>query len=294
MMIRAYDKSDEARLKGLLDLSFEDDVLLTFLHHHTFKFAYSAFYENELVGVIFGWESKFHPNCTYFRILSNPFYGRYGVEEKLLAKIDGLKGSNGPLQTSIWETAINLRNLYEEKGFRKIRKTYMPVLQVKDIKNEMPFSDNNNYTIKTLAEIKSNDELMEKLTRVVKENYEKAHQVNPVADVEVDEWKKLILADGTLIYGSYVHLDKRGKEIIAYSFLHESDRKNTYEFGWCGCSDKRLKALIPQLVLQQIRYAIGQNVRTIVGEFDTTDRYAMEVLKTFPFAPCPTWITYQK
>lgn len=32
----------------------------------------------------------------------------------------------------------------------------------------------------------------------------------------------------------------------------------------------------------------------IQGEFDSTSIYAMEILKSVPFNPCATWITYQK
>lgn len=52
--------------------------------------------------------------------------------------------------------------------------------------------------------------------------------------------------------------------------------------------------LIPHLTSHQIKYAINHDIKCIVGEFDTTDIHAMEVLGSFPFAPCPTWITYQK
>ncbi|WP_155835448.1 hypothetical protein [Amphibacillus xylanus] len=294
VIIKEYDKTEEVQLKNLLDLSFEDKGLLNIVKNSKSEFAYSAFVENKLVGVIFGWVSKFHPHCTYFRILSNPFYEMYGVEENLLAKVESLGIIESPLQTSIWETAINLKNIYERNGFKEIRRTYMPTLQVTDIKEEVQFSDKNNHIIKTLADITSNNRLMEKLSLLVRRNYEETHKVNPVVDANLDEWKKLILANDTVINGSYVFLDKDGKEIIAYSFLHESDSENTYELGWCGCSDKQFKRLIPRLILQHIKYSINQNVRAIVGEFDTTDIYAMEVLKRFPFAPCPTWITYQK
>ena len=35
-------------------------------------------------------------------------------------------------------------------------------------------------------------------------------------------------------------------------------------------------------------------VQSIIGEFDTTDKYAMIVLNSLPFAPYPTGITFQK
>jgi len=290
-----YDKRDEVQLKELLDLSFEDEGLLNIVKNSKFKFAYSAFVKDKLVGVVFGWVSSFHPYCTYFRILSNPFYVMGDVEGKLLSKVESLGTIDFPLQTSIWETSVNVKNIYERIGFKEIRRTYMPTLQLSDFKEELvPFSDENNHMVKTLAEISSNNELMEKLVLTVKRNYEETHEVNPVVNVGLDKWKKLILANDIVINGSYVCLDTGRKNIVAYSFLHESDNENSYELGWCGCSSSQYKRIIPQLILQQIKYSLNHNVKAITGEFDTTDSYAMEVLRAFPFAPCPTWITYQK
>lgn len=103
-----------------------------------------------------------------------------------------------------------------------------------------------------------------------------------------------MLTQQVLMDGSYLLLDTSQKEVIAYSFLHESDSEHVYELGWCGCVDRRYKRVIPQLILQQAKYAICKNVSILTGEFDTTDYYAMEVFKTFPFAASPALITYQK
>lgn len=294
VIIKEYDKRDEHQLSGLADLSFEDEGVLNIVKNSTYKFAISAFVEDKLIGVSFGWISKFHPYCTYFRILSHPLYAESRVVEKLLAQVEGLGKDVFPLQTSIWETSINVRNIYECNGFKEIRRTYMPTLQVSDLKNDIQFDDEDHYTIKTLAEISSNHVLMEKLALLVKKNYEATHEVNPVVNAGLHEWKKLISENDIVRNGSYVYLEAGGSDIAAYSFLHESDEENAYELGWCGSLDKGYKKLIPQLVLRQIKYAMKNQVETILGEFDTTDSYAIEILKTFPFAPCPTWMTYQK
>src|SRR5699024_2794068 len=94
--------------------------------------------------------------------------------------------------------------------------------------------------------------------------------------------------------GSYVLLDDESNEILAYTFLHESESKDTYELGWCGSSSQRNKQLITHLVFEQIRFAAKQNVKTLIGEFDTTDHFAMEVFRSFPFKTTPTWITFMK
>lgn len=41
-------------------------------------------------------------------------------------------------------------------------------------------------------------------------------------------------------------------------------------------------------------YANKHGYSFIQGEFDSTSIYAMEILKSVPFNPCATWITYQK
>lgn len=293
-IIKEYAKKYEEQLKALSCLSFGAEGLLNIAKNSKLKFAYSAFVKDKLVGVIFGWGSNFHPYCTYFRILSSPLYEMNDVEEKLLSQVEELGKDVFPLQTSIWETSINVKNIYERNGFKEIRRTYMPTLQAFDVTEEIHFSDEGNYITKTLADISSNNLLMEKLALIVKRNYEETHKANPVVNAGLDEWKKLILANDVVINGSYVCFDAGGNDIVAYSFLHESDRESAYELGWCGCLDKQYKRLIPQLTRHHIKYSIKNKVETIIGEFDTTDSYAMEVLNAFPFAPCPAWITYQK
>ncbi|WP_257125427.1 hypothetical protein [Bhargavaea cecembensis] len=139
IIIKEYDQKDEIQLKMLLDLSFGEEYLLSIVRNS--KFAYSAFDEERLVGVAFGWLSSFHPYCTYFRILCNPLYTMTGVEEKLLGKIESLETIDLPLQTSIWETSVNIKELYDKNGFKEIRRTYMPTLQVYDLKEGLKFDD---------------------------------------------------------------------------------------------------------------------------------------------------------
>lgn len=292
--IREYDKIDQEQLNELINLSFEEEELLNILKDSKFKFAYSAFTEDKLVGVAFGWKSSFHPHCTYFRILSNPLYALSTVAQKLLSKVESVGKIDSPLQTSMWETSLHIKEVYEKSGFKEIRRTYMPTLQVFDFKEKaVPFSE-HSHILKTVAEISTNNELEKKLVLLVKRNYEETHIVNPVVTSGFEEWKNLVLANDVIAEGSYVFLDTDGENIVAYSFLHESDDEKSYELGWCGYSSSQYKGILPQLILQQIKYSSNHDVKALVGEFDTTDSSAMEVLKSFPFAPSPTWITYQK
>lgn len=291
--IKRYESKDEEKLGYLLSLCYEEEHLVNVLNSSKLKFAYSAFFDNEFIGIMIAWTSSFHPFCTYFRIISNPFYKRMRIEEKLLSKIEKLENKATPLQTSFWETSDNIKNIYKKNGFIEIRRTYMPHLRLSDVKNEIPINSENN-VIKSLKEVVSEEALFEKLTHVVKRNYENTHLANPVVASGIEDWKKTILADDVVLSGSYVCIDIEEKDILAYSFLHESDKQSTLELGWCGASEEKNIELITQLTYQQISYAHKHDIEFIIGEFDTTDKYGMEVLSFFPFEPCPTWITVQK
>lgn len=201
-----------------------------------------------------------HPYCTYFRILVHPLYRRLDIAEKLLSKVEKLR--NSTLQTSIWETSAHLKRLYMTNDFKEIRRTYMPHLKLADIQDELPYKSEKQ-EIKSLTEILSNDTLLEKLTFPVKRNYERTHVVNPVKELTLEKWKALILCDDLLADGSFVYLDKDEKNIIAYSFLHESDTKNTLELGWCGAIDMKTKNAIPRLIAYQINYSKKHNIQVI-------------------------------
>lgn len=291
VQIKSYESEDEEQLKQLLYICLEDDFLQKILDSTRLKVSYSAFVENQLVGILVAWKNEFHPYCTYLRILGIPQFNN-DIEEKLLSKVER-EIECFPLQISIWETSTKLLGVLERSGFKEIRRTYMPTLNVSDIKNVVTLNIQENQNIQSLAEIVSNDELIEKLTRVVKRNYQHSHLANPVAERSLETWKEMILSKDMILNGSYVYLDEE-KNIIAYSFLHESDKKGSCELGWCGLNNSPNKSYIIHLVKRQIRYSIDHDIHFIIGEFDTTDLYAMEVLKQFPFGSCPTWITYQK
>src|SRR5699024_6642458 len=134
---------------------------------------------------------------------------------------------------------------------------FMATHKLDDVKEGFQFKEKSDSS-KTLEEISTNSELMEELTLLVKRNYEETHRVNPVVDAQVDEWQRLILTNDTVMMGSYIILDPVEDEVMAYSFLHESDNSDVYELGWCGCSDMQYKRLIPQLISKHIKYSIRQ------------------------------------
>src|SRR5699024_10661045 len=106
-----------------------------------------------------------------------------------------------------WETSLYAKRVYEQNGFKEIRRTYMPTLHVADFKETVvPFSIEHR-TFKSLANISSNTELVEQLLLLTKRNYEDTHKANHVAAIELAKWKRLILAEDVVTEESFVCLD---------------------------------------------------------------------------------------
>lgn len=292
LVIKKYCRSNELKIKQLIDLYNEESYLFHLLLDNKTKCAYVAYYKKDVVGIFFTWSSTFHPYCTYFRIYTNPFYSELHIEKYLFSEIQKRENFKLPLQTSIWETSVHLKAYYEEHNFMEIRRTYMPILDVQKI---IPIKAtlHSNYRVQTLSTILYNNNFFEKLAHLVKTNYEYTHLANPVASFSLETWQEMILADDVLLDGSLLIINEE-HQIMAYSFLHTSENDNTVELGWCGTHTTESVSLLKLLVFKQAMYANKHGYSFIQGEFDSTSIYAMELLKSFPFNPCATWITYQK
>lgn len=292
LVIEKYSSSHELQVKQLIDLYNEESYLFHLLLNNKTKCAYVAYHKKDVVGIFFAWGNNFHPYCTYFRIYTNPFYSELHIEQFLLNEIQKLENFKLPLQTSIWDTSAHLKAFYEEHNFTEIRRTYMPILDVQKI-IAIDTMLHSNYDVQILSNILSNNSLFKKLAHLVKTNYEDTHLANPVAPFPLQTWKEMILADDVLLDGSFLIIDEEN-EIIGYSFLHTSEKDNTLELGWCGTHTTDNLPLLKLLVFEQAMFANKHGYSFVQGEFDSTSIYAMEILKSFPFNPCATWITYQK
>lgn len=292
LVIEKYSQNNELQVKQLIDLYNEESYLFHLLRDNKTKCAYVAYYKKDVVGVFFAWGNNFHPYCTYFRIYTHPFYAELHIEEFLLNEIQKRENFKLPLQTSIWETSAHLKDYYEQNNFMEIRRTYMPILDVQKI---LPIKAtlHSNYRVQTLSTILSNNNFFEKLAHLVKTNYEYTHLANPVASFSLETWQEMILTDDVLLDESLLIINEE-HQIKAYSFLHTSEKDNTVELGWCGTHTIDDLSLLKLLIFEQFIYANKHGYSFIQGEFDSTSIYAMEILKSFPFNPCPTWITYQK
>lgn len=292
LQIKKFQAEDKDALQGLMCLVYREDEFISILEDTGLQCAYTAFWEDRLVGSIIAWTRSIHSNGIYFHLVVNPLYQNLPVQEKLFDKLVELE-THFPLQTSLWETTIGTTEFLESKGFQVLRKTYMPQLTVRDCTG-LTAPAIKHGKLNTLREITSDDNLLNKLIQLAKSNYEQTHLGNPIRELSFSKWKQLILADDCDLEGSYVLVDPIRTDILAYSFIHVSDDKETLELGWCGSSEGGNISLIPQLILHQIQYASEHGYDFLEGEFDTTSKYAMQVLRTIPFAPCPAWVTYRK
>lgn len=167
----------------------------------------------------------------------------------------------------------------------------MPTLKVADHMNVF-FQPKEKYKLSTVAEIYRNDLLVEELLRLVKRNYERSHEVNPVAKLSLNQWRELTFSDDLIRKGSFLYLKEN--RIIAYAFLHESNEINMLDLGWVGALEPAYKGEIVSLVYQQLEFARERGVEFISGEFDTTDEYAFAVWESIPFAPTQAWLTLKR
>ncbi|MCI1593266.1 hypothetical protein [Heyndrickxia oleronia] len=161
LTIKQNEEVDEVQLRELISLCHEENSLLNLLKSTRLIFTVSAHVNNQLVGILIVWTSSFHPFCMYFRILSHPFYRGWNIEHKLLSELKTLNIGTYPFQTSIWETAIHLKTLFETNDFHEIRRTYMQNINVQEIKKLAPFHvKKDKLNITTLHELIKNRELM--------------------------------------------------------------------------------------------------------------------------------------
>lgn len=291
--IRPYKQLDKKAVKRLVKLNFEEENLLQLLSSPNLRTAFVAVQTDEVVGAGFNWKSAYHPSCHYFRILIEPSASAADVASELLLALEETIDDDLPLQTSIWETNVLLAEFYKQNGFQLIRKTYMPELQISDI-SRWPQSDRciTGGNSVSLVDIAQDHQLVLELCTLVKKNYEQTHTDNQIANLNLMRWKELIFAEDIIMEGSLLLLDSKEK-IVAYSLLHQSDKEERLELGWCGSVNTQWKKSLPFLIQEQIHFASKHGYKTLLGEFDTTSPYAMEVMAGLPFPPCAAWLTYQ-
>lgn len=254
------------------------------------QYAYIAWEKNMIAGILVSWQNQFHPYCTYMKIINKRNTDHEAIGRSLLNKLIQDEVTF-PIQTSLWHSFTKHITNYEKHGFKEVRRTYMPVLDVEKISGNSVI-ELDNTTILPLTEVQGNDTLRHELISLVKNNYERAHFINPVANLDFKSWEKLVFAEDLIQNGSYLAIDKGTQKLLAYTFLHHSTELDKVELGWCGSRDLEGIKELESLVLCQLIFAKEAGFRFVEGEFDTTDPFAIEIMRSFPFKASEAWITY--
>lgn len=287
MEVKEWGQEDGEELKNLAAACGEDNPV----HIPGLLFIYTAREDDGLEGAVYAWKNTFHSRCTYFRLLLSPNKERPQTADLLYRRLkERTKGNL--LQTSIWETSGLQKVFLESSGFKEVRRTYMPVLPIKDVKPGQPIFQQGLQAV-SLEEYPSSLNERQQLQQLVKQNYIDTHQANPPGNVSEAVWERLIFAEDLIASCSFVVLDQQ-REVRAYSFLHETETPGQAELGWCGTFPDQNEDTMRNLVRLQANAAAAAGFAELSGEFDTTSRDALVSLASLPFPPVPAWITYQK
>lgn len=290
--IRKYQLTDEQQTMHLMNNTESSEMLANKIQNDQFTDGFCAWIDKQIIGTIFTWKNNFHPNGLYLEITLHPAYFQQNIVEALFHAVERENTKNKPYQASFADSNQQGKQIYEWLGFHMMRKTFMPTLSIQSI--EAPNYFTNQKYFRTLKQIETNRQLVKNLTEHVKKYYEMTHQANPVATFSNQIWEKLIFAPDLLLEDSYVYLNEQADDILAYSFLHTAKDEQTYELGWCAYQSEKDQQMLLDLVKKQIDHMKVKKIHTLIGEFDTTDPYAMKIYRSFPFDSCIPFITYQK
>jgi len=256
---------------------------------------YIAKVTGQPVGFCSIWRNEYHPSALYFSIHIHENFRNKGIGTMLLDHIKEINNDKLSLQTSFWETSIVGDHFLRSKGFKVIRKTIEPVLDLLHIENILASMRScdlpEEYQILNLSEIEDEVEYMNFIT-LTKKCYQYTHLDNPLGEISLEEWRRVVESD-TVPDGSFVVM--KNNVIIAFALLHENSNK-IKDLGWRGVDsscENNTKELILALTYKQLEYAHKQQQDYLNAEIDTTDKWSLIMLDHLPFANAPTWVTYQ-
>lgn len=207
------------------------------------------------------WENDFHPSALYFKDID---FGCEVMNELIeIAKTAG----KHHLIRSFDEAEQDDISKFEELGFQRFRKTFLTTSKIEKLNS---FEKMSSVDFLSKADILKDLDLTKQLLLLSYRNYQTAHLDNPVKIVQLDEWSHLVF-NGMI--ENVVQVIVEDKEIAAYTFLY--DDEDNAEIGWCySREDEKISTL-----LQKQQYQLASlGFQKLVGEFDTTDFYGMEVM----------------
>jgi hypothetical protein len=161
--MRLYQAQDSVQVERLFTLCQEDTSLLHLLESPSLVSAFTVYVDDVLAGFTLAWKRKVYPYYLYFRLLIHPAFYHMNISEQLLNQLQSEKNRDLPLQTFVKDSETELNYFFQSTNFIKIRKTYIPVLNIMESATPEIEKDLHQYEWITMNEARSHKQLMGKL-----------------------------------------------------------------------------------------------------------------------------------
>ncbi|WP_052256012.1 hypothetical protein [Salinicoccus sp. YB14-2] len=238
--------------------------------------------ESNIVAYLYYSKNLYHPSAVYlhFAILDK------GVESETLIKMYDKFNKVLPSSNIILQVHRNFdlyRGIIESNGFSEFRKTYELEMDIQ--KMIAGFSNNNldeKYTIK-------NFNMTDGLQKITKLVYQSNHEINPLQDMELSEWKDLITDD--LDFESSIVICDLQDDIVAYLMMYENE--DAYkDVGYCYFKDQEAKNSLSAEFYNILLKLEEAQFTHINLEIDSTDKYLYELFRDFLEDETPSLVSY--
>lgn len=285
--IKKIDKLEADQLEQ--DLLEKMSDITHILHTQKYEHLFVARNEYHVVGIGVGWLNEFHPTAMYFRIFISE--RAQDADRMADAIFHQIKLETVHQDKWIWagsESDETMSTFLIRNGFRLIRKTYMPTLQMNDIQKHFKNVEKaDNYI--SLKELLNNPEMKQSFFTLLKETYTATHQVNPVNNYSLEEWEDILLNDAPDQEHSLISHDHHC--IDGFIMMHPVDSRH-YEVGWLGISESTEPTLLRRLLKKQLESLSEKGVATLALEVDTTDWHAVKLFSFIDVETGEAWQTY--
>ena len=240
--------------------------------------------ENEIAAYLYYSINHYHPSTIYLRfaILDKDIESETLIE--MYDKFDTvLPSSNIIFQIhrnfDFYEHFINARDFVEFK------KTYEPEVDIHSLLSG--FSDNvfgEQYTSEKFK-------MTERLLETTKEVYQSTHEVNPLKNMDLSEWKGLLTDD--LDFENSIVIHDQRDEIVAYTMIYENE-DTSKDVGYCYFKDQNAKQALSAEFYKTLIHLQETNFTHLNLEVDSTDQYSFEFFNRIIEDKTPALITFIK
>lgn len=239
---------------------------------------------NDIAAYLYYSKNHYHPSAVYLRfaILDK------GIGSETLIKMYDKFKTVLPSSIVILQVHRNF-DLYEKfinaTDFIEFRKTYEPEV---DFQKMLPgFSNNTSDKQYTSGKFKMTDGLLE----ITKEVYHSNHEINPLKDMDLSEWKDLITDD--LDFDNSIVIYNQHEEIVAYMLIYENE-DSSKDPSYCYFKNQEAKHALSAEFYNILLQLQEMDFTHLNLEVDNTDKYSYEFFKHLIEDKTPALTSYIK